>query len=231
MDEISHYLQKDIHNCGNSELNSLLEIALTKSINNPKWEPATNYVSMHLRTFIRDQGRIGWQQIYNGRIAKSLAHIMEEHYRELEIDRYKYMGVRWTKMLLRSIWNTILKLWKNRNDIIYNKNKVETERAIQENLHQRVHKCYETYNSLQVTDRNLIFDRNIEDILREDKRHIAAWLRIAERIIKTVKRESTAPTTASKLMEKYFSWQKPQTTKRKKERKKPSQCKQDLRPD
>jgi hypothetical protein len=156
---------------------------------------------------------------------------MEEHYRALELDRYKYMGVRWTKMFHRSIWNTILKLWKNRNDIIYNKNKAETESSIQETLQQCVIKCYDTYNNLPVTDRNLIFDRNIEDILREDKRHIAAWLRIAERIIKTVKRESKAPNKASTLMEQYFSWHQPHTKARKKERKKQSQWKQDLRPD
>jgi hypothetical protein len=122
-------------------------------------------------------------------------------------------------------------LWKNRNDIIYNKNKAETESSIQENLQKRVIKCYDTYNNLPATDRNLIFDRNIEDILREDKRHIAAWLRVAERIIKTVKRESNAPNKASTLVEQYFSWHKPQTKARKKGRKKPAQWKQDLRPD
>jgi hypothetical protein len=58
MDEISHYLQNDIHNCGNSKLNSLLEIALTESINNPNWEPEIHYISIHLRSFIREQGRI-----------------------------------------------------------------------------------------------------------------------------------------------------------------------------
>jgi hypothetical protein len=168
MEDISFYLQKDIHNCGNGELNDLLETAFMETAHDINWTPNINYVSHKLKSFVKEQGKIGWYQLYNGRVAKTIADFMEDHFCSLELDPFKYTGKRWTKMLIRTVWNTILKLWKSRNDIIYNQDRAETERVIWENLQQRVEHCYNQAESLPAADRNLIFQRDINELLQED---------------------------------------------------------------
>jgi hypothetical protein len=55
MEDLSFYLQKDIHNCGNSELNDLLETALIETAHNINWTPNINDVSRKLHPFVKEQ--------------------------------------------------------------------------------------------------------------------------------------------------------------------------------
>jgi hypothetical protein len=57
------------------------------------------------------------------------------------------------------------------------------------------------------------FYATAEQILQGDTRLIKTWLRMAERIIKTTKRENDRPTNARKLLETYMQW-KPRSSKK-----------------
>jgi hypothetical protein len=102
------YIQKDIHNLGNGELNNLLELALQESTVDPNWKPDIAHVSDYIRRFVQDQDSIGWQELYRGRIAISIIEVMETNYQNISANRFQYTGKRWTRVLLRNIWNTVL---------------------------------------------------------------------------------------------------------------------------
>jgi ribonuclease HI len=156
-DDLYFYLQKDIHNMGNGELNNIIEIALQDSVENQAWTPDINNTSNNLRDYVIDQNCIGWNQLYNGRIAKSLVHTMDEHFNNLGANGFQYSGKRWTKMLIRNIWNTVLKLWKNRNDFIYKQDRAKMEETIRENLANMVATCFGKAQELTWQDRNIVF--------------------------------------------------------------------------
>jgi hypothetical protein len=103
------YLWRDNENNANSELNNIIEIALTESIYNKNWKPVMSAISLELLPCIRQQNKIGWFQLYKGRIAGGMIHFMEAHYRQLPINTKQYTGERWGKMLIRNIWNMVLK--------------------------------------------------------------------------------------------------------------------------
>jgi hypothetical protein len=229
-EDLYFYMQKDIHNMGNGELNNLMELALQESTVNPHWKPDLAHVSEHLSRFIREQGSIGWQELYRGRIAKSIVTVMDTNYQNANANRLQYTGKRWTRALLRNIWNTVLKLWKNRNDIVYNLDKNIQEMAIKENLNNRIERCFAQYNDLDLHDRNIVFAKSQEEVMAEDRRYITAWLRIAERTIKTAQQERITKKNKSRhIMESFINWHPKQKEKKPKGR--PATWAHNLRPD
>jgi hypothetical protein len=44
---------------------------------------------------------------------------MDNRYKTLPINSKKYNGKRWATQLLINIWSTLLRLWQQRNNIIY----------------------------------------------------------------------------------------------------------------
>jgi hypothetical protein len=204
--KLSDYLWKDNENHGNSELNNIIEIALTECTHNTDWTPAMLDISHALTPCIKHQNKIGWHQLYKGRIAKSMIHFMEAHYRQLSVDTKRYTGERWGKMLLQNIWNTILQLWAQRNEAIHGtkiQRELETERT---RLHYRVQQYYDKMDKLDIGDRDKIFYKDREQMLQEDTRYIKAWLKLAQRAFSTAKKEQAAQGNSRKLMETYFAW-------------------------
>jgi hypothetical protein len=102
--------------------------------------------------------------------------------------------------------------------------------AIKENLHNRIERCFAQYNNLETNDRNIIFAKSPEEIIAEDQRYITAWLRIAERDIKTAHQEQLSKKSKSRhFMESFLNWQpKP---KEKKPKGKPATWAHNLQPD
>jgi hypothetical protein len=62
---------------------------------------------------------------------------------------------------------------------------------------------------LDITDREKIFYKDLEEMLVEDTRYIKAWLKIAQRTFAAAKKEQNKPRNERKLMEHYFAWQPP----------------------
>jgi hypothetical protein len=75
-----------------------------------------------------------------------------------------------------------------------------------ERLTVKVRRCYENKEQLNFEDREKIFYADMDTMLKEDTRTIRAWVKLAERIIKSTKKEQLKPTNANKLMENYFQW-------------------------
>jgi hypothetical protein len=207
--KISDYLWRDNENHGNSKLNNIIEIAMSESIHNKNWKPVMSAISPELLPCIRQQNKIGWYHLYKGRMAQAMTQFMEVHYRNLNVETKRYTGERWGKMLVKNIWNTVLQMWENRNEIIYGKRTHEAQRTDRQRLQHRVQKFYDMRGTLDSSDREKIFYKDMEEILNEDSRYIKAWLKLAQRAFSAAKKEYAKPRTEQKFMEQYFAWGPP----------------------
>jgi hypothetical protein len=89
---IQQHLLGQLQEHGNSEIINILDISLTESLGNNKWEPDIRHISRNWREGAIAQNKIGWRQIYHGRIATSLIKAVDHHYRSLDADPFKYNG-------------------------------------------------------------------------------------------------------------------------------------------
>jgi hypothetical protein len=212
--KLSEYLWKDSANHGNSELNNILELAITECPHNKDWHPSLSDVSNDLQDCIWRQNQIGWTQILRGRITKAMISLMDNHYRDLNVDTRRYNGKRWGKLLIQNIWNTVLQLWSQRNEIIHRSVETRQKSRIQERLELRVRRCYEYKPLLMLEDRDKVFYKEESDLINEDHRYIKSWLRLAERTIRMAKKENTPQLNSRRLMENFFNWKPPGDTKK-----------------
>jgi hypothetical protein len=205
--KLSDYLWKDVGNQhGNSELNNIIELALSESPYNKKWTPDMTSISPELLPCILQQNKIGWHQLYKGRIAKSMIRAVENHFRNLQVESKKFTGERWGKMLIRNIWNVVLILWEQRNEQVHGRQAQDKCNTETQRLQHRVRNYYELMEQLDTTDREKIFFKDVETMLSEDNRYIKAWLKLAQRIFTAAKKEQEISSKEKKMMETYFAW-------------------------
>jgi lipopolysaccharide export system protein LptC len=207
--QVNDYLWKDNENHGNSELNNIIELALSESMHNKDWKPVMSAISRELLPCIQQQNKIGWHHLYKGRLSRRMIQFMEAHFRQLSIDCKKYTGERWGKMLLRNIWNMVLRLWETRNEIIHGKQIQAEQQTERHRLQHRVRKYYEMMDTLEHSDKEKIFYKDEETMLSEDTRYITAWLKIAHRAFAVARKEQNKPRNEQRMMEQYFAWKPP----------------------
>jgi hypothetical protein len=210
----------------NPEISHIIAEALQASIMDPGWEPqpAQNYTL----PFIKRQTTIGWQQILFGRISKTLANRIALEDQENNTNNPATKGK--TRHILKTIWDTFLALWQQRNEIVHGTQATTTAERQRQALQQRVQHCYDHKNQLSYTDQQKLFKLEHAEMMQEDPQKLKAWTRVAERIIKTSKREQKHTITRQgKLMEQYFKWHPPERKERKASSK--QRHKQDLHPD
>jgi hypothetical protein len=154
--KVEDYLWRDNENHGNSELNNIIEIALSECTHNNRWTPDMSAISPDLMSCIQHQNKIGWYHLYKGRIAKGMIYFMEKHFQNLSVDSKRYTGERWGKMLICNLWNTMLQVWQQRNDIIHgNQDQVE-HNAEKLRMEHRVKEYYNMQDTLDAFDQEKV---------------------------------------------------------------------------
>jgi hypothetical protein len=201
---VSTHLLASTQDHGHSELNNIIDIGLTESTVRPSWTPDMKYISMDLNKSIAEQNRIGWQQVYYGRISKKLINFMDQHYQQLPVNHLKYTGERWARALIKKIWDTMLQLWKERNDQIHQVDKGKQVENQKQRLERRIARCYEYSNNLTATERLRWFSDTRTEIMLQDTRYLEAWVRTVERIISITKRERKKRPPESLMMERFL---------------------------
>jgi hypothetical protein len=180
-----------------AQIGELIASAIPECILNRTWQADTRKYNPELISGIQDQNKIGWHHVICGRIATSLT----------ELDNP--LSSRSTQKTLKTIWDTILILWQQRNDIVHNnttKTKADRER---EKMEAKVARLYEYRNHLTILDRNRIFTKEKSELIIDDPRQIKTWIQMAERIIRVHKREVKRIHREKVMMEQYFKWHPP----------------------
>jgi ribonuclease HI len=94
-------LQKDNQCSTHEELLHAITKGITMNSNNASWKADSQYVNIHMNKWINDQNRIGWNQIINGRVAKSLTAAVSHLLRKQGIETWNISGEKWTRRLIK----------------------------------------------------------------------------------------------------------------------------------
>jgi hypothetical protein len=116
----------------------------------------------------------------------------------------QYSGERWAKKLIINLWTSILKLWKQHNDIINDTENNQYRTSLRDKLASRATRCYTMKDSTSATDRRLWFDKELHEKLNEDPNTLQVWLSLIERLIRINKREQRKKPKASIIMERFL---------------------------
>jgi hypothetical protein len=222
-------LRKDNQCSTRQELIHAIMEGITHGIKDSQWTAPAVYDNNKINKWITEQNQIGWSQLINGRLAQSLTQAISDILQSQGTESWYLSGEKWTRRLIQTFWDTMLLLWHNRNQILYEGNQVSRQERQRERLNQRVEKCFEDSNTLSAEDRDKLFYMDKKAILKEDPRKILPWLNLTERIIKVNKKEQARNTRERTLMEQYFKWHPPTQVKKRTSREKRN--KYDLKPD
>jgi hypothetical protein len=182
--KVQQHLLRQLSDFGCSEIINILDIGLTESLRNNEWEPDTNNISENWRDGIYAQNKIGWRQIYHGRIAQPLIEAIDQHYRSnTDTDPFKYNGERWARQLIQTIWDAMLELWQTRNTIMNNNDTQQKEKQKKEKMETRVRRCYSFQGLLRHAERLRWFTETADDMLKKDAWFIETWTKAVKRLI------------------------------------------------
>jgi hypothetical protein len=82
------------------------------------------------------QDDIGWDNFFEGRVAKDWEYAQDSHYKWCKSRR---SGRRWTISLIQKLWDIAWDLWENRNDMLYAKENAEALHgmdAVDDDIHR-----------------------------------------------------------------------------------------------
>lgn len=182
-----------------------------------------------LNSCLQDQTRIGWKQMLFGRISCTMSAYIGLYLREKGVERWQNSGEKLTIRIIQNVWDTFLKLWRNRNTLIYDSQAQSKENIQKERLHIKVARYYQYADKLTVMDQQKLFLKDKETLMLEEPRYINAWLKLAGRIIRASKKESSKMYREQILMDRFFSWNPINKTRKRKLRGR--NHKEDLKPD
>jgi hypothetical protein len=112
------FLDDDSDAKGNCQLNNIIKQAIIHC-HSPTWSPDTDHLEPELAQCVMAQSKIGWGQILHGRITKQMEQYMEKHFQQNGNTEQKDTGARWSKLLIKAIWENMLQRWRQRNEVIY----------------------------------------------------------------------------------------------------------------
>jgi hypothetical protein len=227
--ELMKFLDNDTKNHGNRDLNEILKLAILHC-QTPSWTPPPTTDNRDLQNCIQAQTKIGWVQIFHGRITRRFSIFMDNHYKKQGTTDKKLTGARWAKLLIKAFWDNLLTRWSQRNTIIYGNQRAEQQEIHRQRLISKVQAYYAFKHQLCISDRSKLFTKEYAELMEEDPRLIKAWTKLAGRIITAHKREQKNKQGSRALMEQYFKWHPPDGLRKlsKHQQKHP---KHDLKPD
>jgi ribonuclease HI len=202
------YVAKQQHDKEMPDIAKLLEWALSNCVNDDKWLVDKTHYPEELHRAIEDQNAIGWNQIYRGRISIEFSNAQEHFYRWQQLPETTHNGHKWTRGLIHKIWETMLSLWHNRNTIKFDKDTQRQTQNMQKQLQALAQHCYSQAHILSATDRKQLFQKTLEDRLKDNPRTLQAWITNTERILRINKLEDPHILKSRKKMEEYFQWKK-----------------------
>jgi hypothetical protein len=228
-----HAKQTETRHALLAQLNKTLQIlepekstilnAIERGLQDTHWKP--EYESRGMKA----QNLIGWQQIYRGRFAKGLIkgfRLTNETSVNGQAAKHRL-----SQKILKLIWDTFLQLWKQRNELIFGEKSAPNQEAKRDAWIAKVERCYELEPTLAWKDRSKLFTKSKEEVLAEDHRKVAAWVKLAERLLKINKKEARMPDTQREMIEQYFKWHPPDKRHGRRNREKEQHHKQNLKPD
>lgn len=132
-------IENDNTNYGVDEMVDLVKMAI-QNLGTP-WSHTTEDGT--LKQCIQDQTDIGWDNLLLGRLPKSIASYIDRTLQQRGVEKWQNSGERWTQRFIQNIWETFLRLWRNRNTLIYDDQTKNKHELLREKLKLQVERCYQ----------------------------------------------------------------------------------------
>jgi hypothetical protein len=94
---------------------------LKEGLKDLNWQASNPVSEDHLTSkWIQEQNQIGWYQLLYGRTGISLTKAISSLLQRQGVETWFISGEKWTRRIIQILWDTVLQLWNNRNNIIHN---------------------------------------------------------------------------------------------------------------
>ena len=92
---------------------------------------------VEFRRLVRQQNKIGWEQVFSGRFSKLWARHQHSFYKANKLLKKKRNGHLWMVAVTTKIWTEWYKIWEARNGVVHghdlaSKNIIKREKAVKE---------------------------------------------------------------------------------------------------
>jgi hypothetical protein len=126
---------------------------------------------------LQHHNRLNWTDFIYGRIDSRWADHIDQHYQEKPPpEKARLTGQRWTSDLIIFLWIHLNGAWKQRNDVQHEKDDGQQERFRRAEATRKVKMMYEYEQAVLVFDRDMIFGRNLDDLLRSTTKQLENWI-------------------------------------------------------
>jgi hypothetical protein len=204
--KVTTHINKWLQEHGDSEITNLFDLGLQESAHRQgPWQPDMRHVSRKWRKAVEAQNKIGWHHIYYGRLAKDMITAMDQHYQDDGTHDRSTNGEQWARKLIRTLWDTMLALWAERNRILNKRDEAAAQAHQKDVTEHRVWRCYAYKENLRHSERIQWFSEPLQEMLKKETRYLAAWAKTVERIINITKREKKKRPKESLIMERFLN--------------------------
>ena len=126
-----------------------------------------------LNIAIRAQNKIGWGQLYRGRLAQEFqSFVTHVHFgRPVNL----YVSHAWSIALISWLWDTVESQWKLRNESLHGTDIEDTRSKIRGRLTEAVRRIYSYKSQLTINDQRIL-QRPIDTILAMTTASIEIWI-------------------------------------------------------
>ena len=96
-----------------------------------------SHYPVQYRKLIAQQNRIGWRQLFNGRVSRQWSTLQQAHLRKNSLLTSRQSGPLWTVSVITSLWTSWHTIWEDRNQKVHGhdtltRNRIQREHAIAE---------------------------------------------------------------------------------------------------
>ena len=184
-----------------------------------------NQYPVKYRQLIRQQNRIGWRQLFNGRLSREWANLQndyiyvrhqrlqETHQSAQKDGAYSTLsdrrnGLTWTAAIIQEIWDRWFELWAMRNADVHG-NDQQTRHTHQEsNNIARLQTIYDNRGSLEPRVRDELLYTTMEEHLEKSRHTLHNWLAVHEATItQSIKQAAKRAITGIRSIRTYFTSQ------------------------
>ena len=152
-----------------------------------RFPDSANDLPMELRQVTRYQSRLGWDQLYSGRLTQHWIPAIDQLNPHLTAHTHQI-----TAHLIKIVWSYVLDVWKLRNLHLHN----DAGQLSLPDYRQAVRTIYETRTQLPLAAQEALFHTPLETLLEQTPAFLRVWI---ERSQKYVQQQLKAAKKRAKL--------------------------------
>jgi len=127
-----------------------------------------------LRSTVTAQARLGWEQLYQGRVSNLWEQAIDHLNQHLPISG-RYI----VTQMIKTVWTYVLALWTTRNQHLHQ----DAGRLSIPDYRQAVITMYETHQQLPPEVQEAVFHRPLEELLDKPPAFLRSWIERSQRYI------------------------------------------------